>query len=97
MGVVPQQGITYNLVSDNSQARLLYTFADGNLQMIQVLENEGALSPSRQATAPNAFAAEAFLSNYQSYTGDQLYGNLKSTLDSVDGRKNLTLSTIVNP
>jgi hypothetical protein len=42
LGVVPQENVAYDLASDGSKLKALYTFADGNLQMMHVLENEGS-------------------------------------------------------
>jgi hypothetical protein len=104
LGVVPQENVAYDLTSDGSKVKMLYTFANGKLQMIQVLEREGPPSLVKPATTTNAVAlAYGFLSNYQAYTGDPLFGKLKSTLNTVVPGKNLTktlgntvLETIVN-
>ncbi len=91
LGVIPQENIMYNLTSEGSNLRMLYTFANGKLQMIQVVETEG--SPSLIKPAPGVNykeMARVFLSNYQTCTANPLYGELKSTLDNVDASKNLT-------
>ncbi|MCW4005551.1 MAG: PKD domain-containing protein [Candidatus Bathyarchaeota archaeon] len=86
-----QKTVGFNLNSSTSKLNVLCSFANGNLHMIQVLENEG--SPSMSKTLLNNNAGELakdFLSNYQAYTNDPVYGALSIMLDSVDGNKNLT-------
>lgn len=90
MGIVPQESVIYNLTSDENKLSLLYTFADGKLQMIQVLENEGVPSLGKSSFVANMLAARSFLSNYQNYTSDRFYGNLKSTLNDIGANKNFT-------
>jgi hypothetical protein len=41
LGIVPQENIRYTLESNGSTIDALYTFANGKLRMINVLENEG--------------------------------------------------------
>ncbi len=91
LGVVPQENVAYNLNSDGSKIKMLYTFADGKLQMIHVLEREGLPSLIETATSANDVdLAKVFLSKYQTYTANPLFGELKSTLDNVDAGKNVT-------
>ncbi len=91
LGVIPQENVAYDLTADGSKLKMLYTFANGNLQMIHVLENEGVPSLTEQASSANVLEmAKGFLSNYQTYTSNPLFGELKATLDSVDSCKNLT-------
>ncbi|MCJ7559706.1 hypothetical protein MUO79_03685, partial [Candidatus Bathyarchaeota archaeon] len=90
LGVVPQKSVSYNLESGENKLKIFYTFAKGNLQMIQVLENEGAPSLTKPRTSTNTFAAKSFLTDYQTYTADSLYGELRSTLDNVGANKNIT-------
>jgi len=90
LGVVPQKCVGYELTSGESKLKLLYTFANGRLQMIQVLEKEDAPSLTKPPIRFNILAAKNFLSNYQKYTADPLYGELRSALDNVDASKNLT-------
>ena len=89
LGVIPQENVVYDLTSNDSKLKALYTFADGNLQMIHVLENEG--SPHTTSAVTNARElAQDFLSNYQVYTQESFYGELNSLLDDVDASKNAT-------
>jgi hypothetical protein len=90
MGVVPQQCLDYTVTSGESTQKWFYTFADGNLQMIQ-LSNEGVASQlTKPSTRFNAFAAKSFLIKYQAYTNDSLFGELCATLDGVDAGSDVT-------
>jgi hypothetical protein len=91
LDVVPQEKVAYELTSDGSKLKALYTFANGNLQMIHVLEREGSLNLVKPAKNLNDVElAKDFLSNYQTYTANPLFGELKSTLNYVVAGKNLT-------
>jgi hypothetical protein len=90
-GVVTQENVEYELTSDDSKLKALYTFANGKLQMIQVVEREGSPSLVKPTTTTNDVElAKGFLSSYQTYTANPLFGELKSTLDTVDAGKNVT-------
>jgi len=91
MGVVPQNSVEYVLTSEEGNARLFYTFANGKLQMLEVLENDR--TQSAIFGVMDVFAAKAFLSNYQAYTADPLYGQLRSMIDKVDSAENFTKSS----
>ncbi|MEM2112387.1 MAG: hypothetical protein QXX08_11020 [Candidatus Bathyarchaeia archaeon] len=41
LNVIPQENIRYRLESTTSKLDMLYTFTNGKLRMIQVLESEG--------------------------------------------------------
>jgi hypothetical protein len=89
LGLIPQENVKYNMVSDSGELNVLYTFAEGNLQMIQVLENFGKpITNKLPNVAPKM--AQDFLSDYKTYTANPLYGELTSTLKNVDAGKNLT-------
>jgi hypothetical protein len=91
LNVVPQENVIYDLTSEDSKLKALYTFAEGNLQMIQVLEREGSPSLFKHTSkTTDVELAKEFLSNYQTYAANPLFGKLKSTLDDVDAIKNLT-------
>jgi hypothetical protein len=90
-GVVPQENVGYELASGESRLKTLYTFVRGKLQMIHVLETEGTPSLIKPATITNPVEmAKDFLGNYQAYTADSIYGELKPMLDKVDASKNTT-------
>lgn len=93
LGVVPQESIIYNLTSDENKLSFSCTFANGNLQMMQTLEDNRA--PSSIQMGPNAdiHAAKTFLGNYQAYTSNELFGDLKATLNNVKANKSLTMTS----
>jgi len=89
--VVPQETVGYDLTCEGSKLRILCTFANGDLQMIHVLENEGEPSLTKSASSASIIdLAKDFLGNYQKYTANPFYGELTFTLDNVDANKNLT-------
>jgi hypothetical protein len=88
-GIIPQVNVAYDLVSESNKQTVLCTFANGNLQMIQVLENEGTPSMTKTAAANTVTKAQDFLSNYQAYTGNRLFGELRATLDNLVPNKNV--------
>jgi hypothetical protein len=90
LDVVPQESIGYDLTSGESKLKMLYTFADGHLQMIHVLETKGQPSLTKQTAVNAVEMAKDFLANYQTYTADSLYGELKSTLENVNANRNIT-------
>ena len=90
LGVVPQENVAAELTSDGSKLKAIYTFADGNLQMIHVLERDGTPSLSKPASTNDVKLAQDFLGNYQSYTDNPLFGQLKTTLKYVVAGKNIT-------
>ncbi|MDI9578276.1 MAG: hypothetical protein QM398_09105 [Thermoproteota archaeon] len=87
--VVTQESTTYTLNSENSNLKIHYTFGDGNIQMIQTLEKEGTPNLTTQTTN-NIEAAKNFLTNYQKYTNNKLYTDLKTTLNDIEPEKNTT-------
>ena len=92
-GLVSQENVAYSLTSESSKLKMHYTFGNGNLQMIQVLDKEGTPNLVK-ASANNAIEmAKDFLTNYQTHTGNQLFGDLKSTLSNLEVDKNITKTT----
>jgi hypothetical protein len=99
LGVVPQENIHCTLESNGSKVDVLYTFANGNLRMIHVLESKGSPQLTKTATKPiqlgNATlqvidllgTAKGFLNDYQNYSGKSFYGDLRSMLENVDANK----------
>jgi len=93
LNVIPQETLAYDLTSDNSKLKALYTFANGNLRMIHVLENEGQPSVTKTISANSIEMAKNFLDNYQAYTANSLFGELESTLNNLDVGKNYTIAS----
>lgn len=88
-GVLPQETVRYELNSDGSNIDMRCTFVNGKLLMLEVVENQG--SPRLTKTANGvAEMAKDFLNSYQSYSGNALYGELRSTLVGVDSSRNST-------
>lgn len=86
-----RENILYNLNSANSNLRTIQTFVNGNLQGIFVLENDGTPNLSKTGYSIDAVEnAQEFLSNYQTYTGKQIFGELGTSLNNVDASRNLT-------
>ena len=91
--VSPLNNVGYSLISNGSFLNILCTFANGKLQMLQVLQNTGVPVLTDNAANPASGAGElakSFLGNYQLFSSSSLYGTLKSTLDVVDASKNTT-------
>ena len=64
--------------------------------MLQVLDDGSSSvkhAPLSNATQINAVGAQAFLSRYRIQTGNTLYDNLRSTLNSVKGNGNQTVTS----
>jgi hypothetical protein len=89
MGVLPEEDVRYELNSNVSNIKIRCTFVDGKLLMLDVLENQG--SPRLTKTVNGiAEMAKDFLNSYQSYSGNSLYGELRSSLVGVDSSNNST-------
>jgi hypothetical protein len=94
--VASQDNVGYTLASNQSNMNVLCTFANGSLQMLQVLENRGSPSLTKTSTSNNSDVydlAKSFLGNYQTYASNPVYGILRSTLDLIDVDKNLTITS----
>ena len=87
MDIIPQENILCYSESNTSKVKMLYTFANGNLRMIHVLESDGTQHLTGLANDYYE-SAENLLSNYQSYTGNTFYTEIKSMLNSVAVGKN---------
>lgn len=89
---VTTENIRYTLESANSHVEVLETFANGNLKMFMVLENDASF----QLSAKPIFAAQmakTFLTNYQVYSTDSFYGQLASMLQKAEITKNSTTTS----
>ena len=90
LGVLPQENLRYTLATEGSTLDLYYTFVNGKLQKIHVLEAQGNLQMQKALSANSLENSKDFLSNYQGYSKNTFYGELGSTLNTVDANKNLT-------
>jgi predicted PurR-regulated permease PerM len=94
LGIVPQVNVQYTLQSNENNLKFLYTFQNGSLQIIHVLENGGTpllKAVSDTSTTSSRSMAKEFLNNYQAYTGDSFYGHLESMLNLVNTSANSTI------
>ncbi len=89
-GITQQEDIEYQLISQDNRLNVFCTFANDNLQMLQILDNVGSPIFAKPQSVDAVGAAKDFLKSYQTYTGSSIYGQLESTLGTVDGSKNLT-------
>jgi len=81
---VDMDTVFYTLMSDSSRVTALLEFTSGNLMMIHMLDIDGPLYLTKPQTNVNSVElAKAFLSKYQTYTGDAVYGQLMHMLDDM--------------
>src|SRR3972149_11869984 len=92
LGNVLQESVSFNLASADNNLKALYTYANGNLQGMFVIENEGTPSLTKTISGNDVEKAQDFLNDYQSFTAKSIFGELSSTLLNVDAGKNLTKS-----
>ncbi len=86
---IPQENTRYYLESNQSSLDMMYTYCNGKLRMIDVLETNG--SPITTKSSFNEIElSKNFLANYQTYSGNCFYGELKSMLQSVDKTNSTT-------
>ncbi len=97
VAVGPQESIVYNLTSNGNNLKALITFASGNLQIIQVIENRGIPATIKTTSTDTIEMAKDFLHNYKLFSANPLFDQLDSTLNSVDqeGNATKTLGNIV--
>jgi hypothetical protein len=88
----PEEKVYYTLNSSTSNLKFLCTFANDQLTRLHVLEREG--SPIMTKSTDNLLdATKDFLTSYQQYLGNTLYGELRSMLGEVDTLKNSTITS----
>ncbi|MDD4326100.1 MAG: hypothetical protein PHC63_06715, partial [Candidatus Bathyarchaeota archaeon] len=91
LGVLPQENVRYTIGSNGSrEADVRFSFVNGHLRLIHVLEYNDALILKETKENPLE-QAKAFLSNYQDYSKDAFYGQINSMLTSDAYGKNLTV------
>jgi hypothetical protein len=90
--VVPESNIIFTLTSDNSKLKVSLTYANENLHILNVAEIEGTPLTTKAYISP-LDGAKAFLSNYQTLTGNSLYQELSLMLDDTDLSQNAVLTS----
>ena len=92
LDVIPQENMRYRLESNTSKVDVLCTFANEKLRMIQVLEAMETPSMTK-STDSELEMAKNFLSNYQSFTGNSFYGELRSMLANAEAGKSFVATS----
>lgn len=87
--VLPRENVHIILDSEGSKINTLCTFVNGELQLLEVFNNEG--SPHMTTTITGIVeTAQNLLGNYQTQSKNSFYGELNSMLAKVDANKNST-------
>ncbi len=90
LGAIDQETYLYSLRSNGSVAAdIRFTFANGNLRMIHVLESKDS-SILKNSTANTVEMAKEFLGSYHSYSQNSFYDQLNSMLSHDALAKNYT-------
>ena len=90
LDVAPYENVVYDIISNESKLRMRYTFTNGKLQMIYVLENTGSPNLKSPAGTNSLEMAMGFLNTYSADTQDSFYAYLSSTLNDIDANNNAT-------
>ncbi len=105
LDLVPQENVRYILESEDSKLDVRYTYTNGNLRLISVLETQGTPSMTKLATKQEILegktvqvmdeqaTAKNFLSDYADYSRKSFYNELSAMLDDVKPNQNLTRTT----
>ncbi|MDT8781344.1 MAG: LamG domain-containing protein [Candidatus Bathyarchaeota archaeon] len=92
LDVLPQEDVRYTIGSNGSrEADVRFSFVNGHLRLIHVLEYNDALILKETKENPLE-QAKAFLSNYQDYSKDAFYGQINGMLTNDAYGKNLTVT-----
>jgi hypothetical protein len=94
LGLLPQESVIYNFSYGRNSQRILYSFVNNNLELLQVLDDSQQTTNLRtvpNATYFNTKGATRFLDNYYEYSGNTLYKTLKATLNGAEGYENQTV------
>lgn len=89
LGVIPQCIVEYTLTSDEGKIQLFYTFANDQLQIVEVLK-DGVVQEVPKTYVIDVLTAKSFLTKYQKYTGNSLYSQLGAMLTIGDDEGNCT-------
>jgi hypothetical protein len=88
-GVLPEERARYELYTNGSKIEALYTFVNGKILMVDMVENQG--SPRLTKTVSGtAEMAKDFLANYQAYSKNPFYGELRSSLSGIGTQQNMS-------
>jgi hypothetical protein len=87
--VFPTENVQYELEYVGCKLRFLFRFVEGHLLRISVLERDG-LPPMVKSSSTAIDMARDFLSNYEAFSGDSFYGDLRDTLNTTDGSADFT-------
>jgi hypothetical protein len=93
LGVLPQENIRYTLEAKESKLDLYYTFVNGKLEKIHVLEVQGTPEMQKNPSTDPINKAQDFLKSYQNYSKNSFYGDLESMIANIDTPKNTTITT----
>jgi hypothetical protein len=87
---LPSLEIKYELSSQKGKLNIATKFTNGDLRMLEVYDKIGPPILAKPEAGTAVGEAQNFLANYQTLTAKPLFGQLKATLDNVEGMKNLT-------
>jgi hypothetical protein len=90
LDVIPQENLRYTLETNESKLDIYYTFVNNKLRLVHVLDNIGSPQMQKAVSANALDMSKDFLNNYQDYTENEFYGELKSTLNTVEANTNVT-------
>jgi len=90
LDVIPQENVRYTLETDGGKLDFYYSFVNEKLQKIHVLEVQGTPQMQKAISANPLDLSRDFLSAYQDYTENALYGELRSMLNTIEANKNAT-------
>jgi hypothetical protein len=79
------------LTSKDSSLRVRCSFVGDRLQMLRISHSAGEISLNSKASS-TVDDAKAFLTRYQAYSNDRLFGNLQSMLNDVHVNQNASKS-----
>jgi hypothetical protein len=90
LGGVTFESALFTLTSEDSELRIVFTFAEGNLRNMYVFEDRG-VSLLKTSVGDNVVGdAQVFLRSYEQYVARPFFGELKISLDDVANNKNYT-------
>jgi len=94
LDALPQENIGYTLETDQSKLDLYYTFVNGKLRKIHVLDNQGSPYMRKSKASDLVEMANDFLSSYKEYSKNAFYEEIGSMLATVDKNENVTTTSV---